>query len=67
MPPACCTVQGWGNIVFTDESRFALKPYDNSLEERMCKQSAQEHYAFGRGRLMIIKMMENILETDLSP
>ncbi|GFV78966.1 HTH_Tnp_Tc3_2 domain-containing protein [Trichonephila clavipes] len=53
------TVSDWGNVMFTDESRFALEPDDKHLRiwrkqgTRNKPQNITEHHAFRGGSIMV--------------
>ncbi|GFV57883.1 HTH_Tnp_Tc3_2 domain-containing protein [Trichonephila clavipes] len=52
------TVSDWGNVMFTDESRFALEPDDKRIRiwrkqgTRNQPQNITEHHAFRGGSIM---------------
>ncbi|GFV43239.1 transposable element Tcb1 transposase [Trichonephila clavipes] len=53
------TVSDWGNVMFTDESRFALEPDDKHVRiwhnqgTRSQPQNITEHHAFRGGSIMV--------------
>ncbi|GFU96420.1 transposable element Tcb1 transposase [Trichonephila clavipes] len=54
------TVSDWGNVMFTDESRFALEPDDKRIRiwrkqgTRIQPQNITEHHAFCGGSIMVL-------------
>ncbi|GFU19367.1 transposable element Tcb1 transposase [Trichonephila clavipes] len=65
------TVSDWGNVMFTDESRFALEPADK-CKRIWCKQGTRsqpqniiEHHAFRGGSLMVCAGISIGYRTDL--
>ncbi|KFM63069.1 Transposable element Tcb1 transposase, partial [Stegodyphus mimosarum] len=64
-------VSDWGNVMFTDESRFALEPDDKRIriwrEQRTRNQSQNitEHHAFRGGSIMVWAGISLGYRTDL--
>ncbi|GFV08051.1 transposable element Tcb1 transposase [Trichonephila clavipes] len=65
------TVSDWGNVMFTDESRFALEPNDKRIRI-WCKQGTRnqpqnipEHHAFPGGSIMVWAGISLGYRTDL--
>ncbi|GFW03931.1 transposable element Tcb1 transposase [Trichonephila clavipes] len=65
------TVSDWGNVMFTDESRFALEPDDKRIriwrkqEIRNQSQNITEHRAFRGGSIMVWAGISLRYRTDL--
>lgn len=65
------TVSEWGNVMFTDESRFALEPDDKRIRiwreqgTRNQPQNITEHHAFRGGSIMVWAGISLGYRTDL--
>ncbi|GFW32911.1 transposable element Tcb1 transposase [Trichonephila clavipes] len=65
------TVSDWGNVMFTDESRFTLEPDDKRIriwwkqETRNQPQNITEHHAFRGGSIMVWAGISLGYRTDL--
>ncbi|GFU55137.1 transposable element Tcb2 transposase [Trichonephila clavipes] len=65
------TVSDWGNVMFTDESRFALEPDDKRIRiwrkqgTRNQPQNITEHHAFRGGSIMVWAGISLGYRTDL--
>ncbi|GFY04248.1 transposable element Tcb1 transposase [Trichonephila clavipes] len=65
------TVSDWGNVMFTDESRFALEPDDKRIriwrKQGACNQpqNITEHHAFRGGSIMVWAGISLGFHTDL--
>ncbi|GFU49484.1 transposable element Tcb1 transposase [Trichonephila clavipes] len=65
------TVYDWGNVMFTDESRFALEPDDKRIRiwrkqgTRNQPQNITEHHAFRGGSIMVWAGISLGYRTDL--
>ncbi|GFU14795.1 transposable element Tcb1 transposase [Trichonephila clavipes] len=65
------TVSDWGNVMFTDESRFALEPDDKCIRiwrkqgTRNQPQNITEHHAFRGGSIMVWAGISLGYRTDL--
>ncbi|GBL80410.1 Transposable element Tcb1 transposase [Araneus ventricosus] len=65
------TVSDWGNVMFTDESRFALQPYDKRVrvrreqDTRNRPENITEHHAFRGGNIMVWAGISSGYRTDL--
>ncbi|GFW37869.1 transposable element Tcb1 transposase [Trichonephila clavipes] len=65
------TVSDWGNVMFTDESRFALEPDDKRIRiwrkqgTRNQPQNITEHQAFRGGSIMVWAGISLGYRTDL--
>ncbi|GFT58400.1 transposable element Tcb1 transposase [Trichonephila clavipes] len=65
------TVSDWGNVIFTDESKFALEPDDKRIRIRRKQgtrnqpQNITEHHAFRGGSVMVWDGISLGYHTDL--
>ncbi|GFW87319.1 HTH_Tnp_Tc3_2 domain-containing protein [Trichonephila clavipes] len=65
------TVSDWGNVMFTNESRFALEPVDKRIRKwrkqgtRIQSQNITEHHAFRGGSIMVWAGISLGYRTDL--
>ncbi|GFW97592.1 transposable element Tcb1 transposase [Trichonephila clavipes] len=65
------TVSDWGNVMFTDESRFALEPDDKRIRmwrkqgTRNQPQNITEHHAFRGGSIMMWAGISLEYRTDM--
>ncbi|GFV81015.1 transposable element Tcb1 transposase [Trichonephila clavipes] len=65
------TVSDWGNVIFTDESRFTLEPDDKHIRiwrkqgTRNQPQNITEHHAFRGGSIMVSAGISLGYRTDL--
>ncbi|GFS53487.1 transposable element Tcb2 transposase [Trichonephila clavipes] len=65
------TLSDWGNVMFTDESRFALEPDDKRIRRwrkqgtRNQPQNIPEHHAFRGGSIMVFTGISLGYRTDL--
>ncbi|GFV25456.1 transposable element Tcb1 transposase [Trichonephila clavipes] len=72
----CCrkhgnwTVSDWGNVIFTDETRFALEPDDKHIwiwrkqGTRNQPQNITEHHAFRGGSIVVADIVDDYLESE---
>ncbi|GBL80413.1 hypothetical protein AVEN_92310-1 [Araneus ventricosus] len=64
-------VSDWGNVMFTDESRFALQPDDKRVRVRREQgtrnrpENITEHHAFRGGNIMVWAGISSGHRTDL--
>ncbi|GFX10986.1 HTH_Tnp_Tc3_2 domain-containing protein [Trichonephila clavipes] len=65
------TVSDWGNVIFTDESRFALEPDGKRIRigrkqgTRNQPQNITKHHAFRGGSIMVWARISLVYRTDL--